>query len=549
MSCRSRRKNLVETVKDMILLDCTLRDGGYYNNWDFDHDLVQRYLNVMALAGVDVVEIGFRTLVMSSFKGALAHTTERYLNTLEIPDSIEIAVMVNASEFFQNKQVSLNAVDSLFVDASSSRITLVRLAAHHEESIRISPVIERLRELGYRVVLNLMQAGSISESCLQIVSEYLSTTGIEALYFADSFGNMGHSDIERVFNAFRTSWAGPIGFHGHDNMYSALGNSLFSIEKGVSWLDATVMGMGRGAGNAKLEEVILELRRKYAMDYQIAPVLDLMDKDFNRLKEQYSWGSNPLYYIAASHNIHPTYVQEMLNDDRYSYCDVMSAIEFLRTADGRKFEKERIKAATSFTLSSNGSWSPKGMASGRDLLIVASGPSSFKHRLEIEAFIQEKCPIVLALNYDCSLSEDLVDYWTICNPMRLTMDLARFRNSKRKVIMPVGNVEAPLLSQITGVEFFDFGFSVADGQFDIHSTKCMLPYPLVAGYALAIGASSDCKRILLCGFDGYGPGDKREAEMSTLFRLFIEREGFPSILSVTPTSYQIDECSIYSPLL
>lgn len=536
-------------MKTMKLLDCTLRDGGYYNNWDFNHDLVQRYLNAMALAGVDIVEIGFRTLARSPFKGALSHSTERYLNTLEIPDSIEIAIMVNASEFFQNKQVSLDAVESLFLDASASRISLVRLAAHYEEIIRIGPVIYRLRELGYRVVLNLMQAGSISDSSLQSVSEYLSTTGIEALYFADSFGNMGHVDIERVFSLFRTNWSGPIGFHSHDNMFSALGNSLFAIEKGASWLDATVMGMGRGAGNAKLEEIILELCRKYAMDYQLAPVLDLMDKDFKRLKEQYSWGANPLYYVAASYNIHPTYVQEMLSDGRYSYNDVMSAIDFLRSADGRKFEKERIKAATNFTLSSNGSWSPKGMASGRDLLIVANGPSSYTHRREIEEYIKEKNPIVLALNYDCSLEECLVDYWAICNPKRLTMDLARFRNSRRKIIMPVENVQPSLLSQLSDVDFFDFGFSVTEGQLDIQNTQCMLPYPLVAGYALAIAASSSCKRILLCGFDGYGPGDKREAEMNTLLRLFIEREGFPSIISVTPTSYQIAEYSIYSPLL
>ena len=83
----------------MFILDCTLRDGGYYNSWNFPSEVVSDYLAAMAAAKVDIVELGLRSLKNSGFKGASAYTTDTYINSLEIPTSLKVAVMVNASEF------------------------------------------------------------------------------------------------------------------------------------------------------------------------------------------------------------------------------------------------------------------------------------------------------------------------------------------------------------------------------------------------------------------------------------------------------------------
>ena len=87
-------------------LDCTLRDGGYYNSWNFDHDLVQSYIFAVNDAGVDVIELGFRTLNHQGFKGACAYTTDSFIQSLEIPTDLEVCVMLNASEIIDEGRYS-----------------------------------------------------------------------------------------------------------------------------------------------------------------------------------------------------------------------------------------------------------------------------------------------------------------------------------------------------------------------------------------------------------------------------------------------------------
>ena len=85
--------------KNLHLVDCTLRDGGYYNNWDFSNNLVNDYLKSMALSGIRYVELGFRSLNKKGFKGPTWYTTDSYINNLIVPKKLKIGVMVNMSEF------------------------------------------------------------------------------------------------------------------------------------------------------------------------------------------------------------------------------------------------------------------------------------------------------------------------------------------------------------------------------------------------------------------------------------------------------------------
>lgn len=536
-------------MNSYTLLDCTLRDGGYYNSWDFSPSLVQRYLDAMSMVGVDVVEVGFRSLKSSGFLGANAYSTDEYLATFTIPESIKIAVMVNAVELVGDIDEATTKVDLLFSEVSNSTVQIVRLAAHYEEVFLLEPAIEHLCQLGYSVVLNVMQASSRSSTELVALAKVVSNFKIDVLYFADSFGNMEQTDLERVAIALREFWHGPLGFHGHDNMFVALGNTTRAIKLGVSWVDSTVMGMGRGAGNAKTEELILELDRLFEGNYDLAPLMSIVHKDFSPLKERYGWGANPLYYISAVHNIHPSYVQEMLSDGRYTAEEILSAIEFLKSVDSKRFDQRAVHNALNYAADSKGSWTPDGFASGRDILLLASGQSSFDHSDAIGKFVERKKPIVISLNDKCSLADDQVDLWAICNPGRIKMELSRFIESGRKVILPMSNIDPAIKGHLRGVEILDYGLAVSEGEFAPGPTDCVLPAPLVAAYALAIAERSGCSRILMAGFDGYGPGDRREAEIIQLIGLYESRKNYVPLLAITPTSYPIAETSVYYPVL
>ena len=115
---------------EVTLVDCTLRDGGYYNAWDFSNDLIEEYLAAMASAKVDCVEIGFRSTERGTYKGACAYSTDRYLDSLSIPEALTIGIMINASEYINRYGVREETLRKTFIDSKSSRVDLVRIATH-----------------------------------------------------------------------------------------------------------------------------------------------------------------------------------------------------------------------------------------------------------------------------------------------------------------------------------------------------------------------------------------------------------------------------------
>jgi 4-hydroxy 2-oxovalerate aldolase len=123
-------------MSSQVFLDCTLRDGGYYNSWDFNHALIQDYLVAMKAVGVDVVELGFRMTGQKGFKGACAYTTDSFIKTLEVPEGITLCVMINASEILVNSKYSEKILSTLFhKTAKKYRVSLVRIACHTHEFV------------------------------------------------------------------------------------------------------------------------------------------------------------------------------------------------------------------------------------------------------------------------------------------------------------------------------------------------------------------------------------------------------------------------------
>ena len=131
----------------------------------------------------------------------------------------------------------------------------------------------------------------------------------------------------------RTYWKGDLGIHTHNNLGKAIANSLSSIQNGVNWVDCTVTGMGRGPGNAQTEYLLIEMQNIKKRNFDISPVLKLINSHFGPMQQKYKWGSNPYYYLAGKHGIHPTYIQEMLMIN-FEENEIMAAIDQLRLSGG-----------------------------------------------------------------------------------------------------------------------------------------------------------------------------------------------------------------------
>ena len=354
------------------VLDCTFRDGGYYNNWDFNKSIVNKYLSAMLKAKVDIVEIGFRFMPESKYLGPFAYSKDDFLNTLSLPDGVNISVMVNASELIDYAKGIKAAVNLLFNDKKNSPVDIVRIASHIKDLEQCKEIAKNLNRLGYRVFLNIMQITLLdSKAISEMSSDVRKWDLIEVLYFADSLGNMESESVTMIVDSISKEWVNEIGIHTHDNKNQALSNSMKAIESGVSFVDATILGMGRGAGNARTEDLLLEIVSKGYDKYNPDSIFPLVINDFSRLKNEYNWGPNIYYYLSAMYGIHPTYIQEMSGDQRYSSEQMLSAINFLKDAESSFYSFESMIRAIPRSLGDqNGDWSAKNWARGKDVLII-----------------------------------------------------------------------------------------------------------------------------------------------------------------------------------
>lgn len=530
----------------LTFLDCTLRDGGYYNDWDFDADLIARYLEAMAAAGVDVVEMGLRTLNNKGFKGPCAYSTDAYLASLPIPESLALGVMVNASELVGDQPLA-DRLTQLFPNrAEESPVSVVRIACHIHEFEEAVEASVWLRSRGYRVGFNLMQVADRAQGEIEAIARKASEYPIDVLYFADSMGSMAPEQTARIISWLRRHWKGELGIHTHDNLRMALQNTLAALGEGVTWVDSTVTGMGRGPGNARTEELAIEIAQLRQQPVSLVPLMRLVRSDFRPMQEQFGWGTNPFYYLAGKYGIHPTYIQEMLSDSRYDEEDILAAIEHLRVEGGKKFSIHTLDAAKHFYGDvQSGNWNPASLLRDREVLLLGTGPGVYRHRWALENYIRRRNPVVIALNTQAAVSSELISLRVACHPVRLLADCHAHTLLPQPLITPWSMLPEDVKLALQGKEVLDFGLSVEPGVFRFAEASCTLPTSLVVAYALAITASGQASRVLMSGFDGYGADDPRNREMKELLDLYQRTPEARELVSVTPTRYELATQSIY----
>ena len=210
-----------------------------------------------------------------------------------------------------------------------------------------------------------------------LAAKKIKELNVNVLYFADSLGSLTPVKIKKkIIFTIQKRWKGAIGIHTHDNIGKALDNSLTALKNGVTWIDTTVLGMGRGPGNTKTELAILELnklRKEY--NHKNIKLLNLIDKWFMPLKIKYNWGSNTFYYLAGMKSIHPTYIQEMIGDPTFSNKKILENLDFLEKNGGTSFDKSLINKEQLFYGKDKGQWSPEKALKDKNILLLGPGES------------------------------------------------------------------------------------------------------------------------------------------------------------------------------
>ncbi len=522
------------------ILDCTLRDGGYHNNWRFSKKLINSYLNCMSKQGIEYIELGFRFLNQNKLRGETAYTKENFIKKLKIPKNLSIGVMINASDFVNNSSSITKLCSDVFPELKKSKIKFVRLACHYREIFAIEPIINWLKKRNVIVTVNLMQISELNKNQLINASSYLSKKKIDILYIADSLGSVRPSQIVNIIKLIKKNWKRELGIHAHDNLKLALKNTIKAKNLGTYWLDGTVLGMGRGPGNTKTEDLLKSLKIKGSSN--LKHIYGLRNKFFNVLKKKYKWGTNKFYKFAALNKIHPTYIQEILSDTRYKKKDYQNILNNLKQTDSRKYNPFKLITPKNIYIGKpKGKWDPYKDISGKNVLIIGAGSSALRNKFKIEKFIKKNDLYVICLNTNKSINEKLVNLRTACHPFRIISDINNY-HFKTNLAMPLSMLPKEIFNKILNKngQIKDYGIStILNNKIIVKKNYCVLPNSLAVSYSLSIAIAGKSKKIFLAGFDGYDEDDSKNDETDLILKMIKKTYKKLKILSITKTKYNL----------
>ena len=281
------------------VLDCTIRDGGLINNHQFDQRFVREVYKAISASGVDYIEMGYKNskkLFSSKEYGLWKFCEDEEIR--KITDKIESKTKISV-------MVDVGRVDMQDVKPSSeSPVDMMRVASYVKDMDKAIYMVNELAEKGYETTINIMaisrdQGPELDEALQQIEKE----SKVDAVYIVDSFGSLYQETTEHLVKKFKDILkTREVGFHGHNHQQLAFGNTIEAIIHDANYLDGTVYGIGRAAGNCPLELLIGFLKNP---KFDIRPILDLISKEFIPLRKKIEWGYIIPYAISGMMNEHP----------------------------------------------------------------------------------------------------------------------------------------------------------------------------------------------------------------------------------------------------
>jgi 4-hydroxy 2-oxovalerate aldolase len=301
------------------LLDCTLRDGGYYTNWDFDSNLVLKYLKYMETLPVEYLEVGYRSIENDGYFGEYYYLPLETLQFIKSNSSKKIAIMLNSKEY--DNKIDLSLLDNL-----KDYVDLVRLATDPSKIKVALKLAKEIKKKGFKVAINIMYISKINKN--NDFYEYLTTINehVDILNLVDSYGSIYPEKLKELILEIKCKSNISLGFHGHNNLELAFINTLTAINLGIDYVDSTILGMGRGAGNLKTELILTYLKSNQIIDIDLNPLGKLSDT-FKPLLDKYNWGTNLAYMVSGGYSLQQKNVMDALEIDRYSLSGIISHIK------------------------------------------------------------------------------------------------------------------------------------------------------------------------------------------------------------------------------
>lgn len=468
---------------DLILLDCTLRDGGYVNDWKFGFDGARNIIKLLTKANVDVVEVGFLRNVEEYDPNITVYNLIEELNKLlpEDTGNTIYSAMAMRSNYDINKLSPYNG----------SGIEMIRITAHDYDIEDGMDFAREVKAKGYKLSINPINIMGYSDERILWIIDQVNQIQPYQFSIVDTFGSMKRRDLDRIVSLVDNNLDKNIrvALHLHENMSLSCCLAQAFIDKHLNRpvaVDGSLMGMGRIPGNLPIELIADYCNDYTGKAYDIDYLMDAIQDYIAPIKGQPEWGYTPAYFLSARFNLHRNYSEHYLKKGDLTNKDInhiLSQFDPLKkTAFDSVYADKLYEDYKNNHIDDAEDWdSLKKQLKGKDVLLVAPGSTVSEYTTEIKIYVQKNSPIVIGVNFI---------------PDSINVDYAFFSNNKRFSNIEKIGVKTIVTSNLPANESdFRINYNQVFGAFSQGCNSFIMALKLMKN----IGVSS----IAAAGADGY----------------------------------------------
>lgn len=474
-------------MKKVSILDCTLRDGGYINHWNFGKNKIQNIIKELNRSGMDIIECGF-------LRDIAYHADTAVFSCVS-----QIAPLI-ASRRSGAMYVAMIALGDISIDKILPRqegyIDGIRLTFHKHEWAEAKKAVLQLMNKGYQVFVQPVGTTGYTDQELLSLMTDVNELHPFAFYLVDTLGQLYRKDLLRLtcFIDHNLDSDIAMGFHSHNNLQLSLANALELIRQDFQRhliIDTSVYGMGRGVGNLPTELLTQYINENIHQKYQLTPLLVIAERELMSIYAEQRWGYDLPYFISAAEKCHPNYASYLMKKETLN---IEAIAELLRRLPNDKrdlFHKDIIE---DIYMDFQNAWIDDTTAisqlkkkfTDRSILILAPGASIGIHKNEIEKAIKEKAALVICVNF----TQDIYHQDAIFISNRKRLQSMQEKLAKDHFVIATSNLKEDFSEETCIINYSSY---LGEGS-EADNAGVMLIHLLTK-----IGV----KEILLAGFDGF----------------------------------------------
>lgn len=481
-------------MKNVRLLDCTLRDGGFVNNWEFGHDDIVNIFERSVSAGMDIIEVGF-----------LDDREESDLNRSMQPDSVSMEKVFEGLDTGHSMIVGMidfGTCDLTHVcEKKDSFLDGIRIIFKKKNRIEALEYIHAIKEKGYKVFVQPVSITGYSDEEMIDLVERVNDLKPYAMSIVDTYGLLHQGNLLHYFEIMDQHLSPEIsmGYHAHNNFQLGYSNSLALIERDTDRdlvVDGSVFGIGKGAGNCPIELLAMYANERLGKHYDINQILESIDVNIMKIYQKAPWGYSLTYYLAASNDCHPKYVMHLMKMRTLSVKSINEILSSIKPEEKLTYNKEYMEQLyrdyqkKDINDESDMEQLRKSLQN-TPILVLGPGKSMQLQKSDIQSYIAKYKPTIITINYQPS---DLyTDYIFVSNSKRY-VGLAKRLQSK--VSDGIKIIATSNVTKTSGNFDYTIDYSsLVDMNFEIIDSSLLMLMRLL----IKLGV----KNAALAGFDGY----------------------------------------------